>query len=259
MSGRDPFVIGGKTLRSRLFLGTGKYSSDSLIPAIVEAAGNDVMTVAVRRFDPGNPGDNILERIPPDIHLMPNTSGARTAAEAVRIAELGRAATGSDWVKIEVITDNRRLLPDGLETIRTAEILVKRGFQVFPYINPDLYIARALRDAGCAAIMPLGAPIGSGKGLRTEEMTGILIEEIDLPVIVDAGIGRPSEACRAMELGAAAVLVNTAVALADDPVLMAAAFRLAVEAGRAGYRAGMVAPSAARASSPLTGFLDASI
>lgn len=255
-SGNDPFVIGGRTFRSRLFLGTGKYSSDALIPAVVEAADAEVMTVAVRRFDPDNPGDNLLDRIPPQIHLMPNTSGARNADEAVRIAELGRAATGSDWVKVEVITDPRRLLPDGLETIRASEQLVGRGFRVFPYINPDLYIARALRDAGCSAVMPLAAPIGSGKGLRTEEMIGILIEEIDLPVIVDAGIGRPSEGCAAMELGAAAVLVNTAVALAEDPVRMAGAFRRAVEAGRAGYLAGIVSAGGARASSPLTGFLD---
>lgn len=252
----DPFVIGGRTLVSRLFLGTGKYPSDSLIPAITEAAGSEVMTVAVRRFDPGNPADDILSAIPDRIHLMPNTSGARTADEAVRIAELGRAATGSDWVKIEVITDSRHLLPDGMETLRAAEVLVKRGFRVFPYINPDLYIARALRDAGCDAIMPLGAPIGSGRGLRTEEMIGILIEEINLPVIVDAGIGRPSEACRCLEMGAAAVLVNTAVALAADPVAMAEAFRRAVEAGRTGYLAGLVGTSEARASSPLTGFLD---
>jgi thiazole synthase len=252
----DPFTIGGKVFSSRLFLGTGKYSSDNLIPAIVSAAGCEIMTVAVRRFDIGNGGDDILDRIPAGIGLMPNTSGARNAGEAVRIAELGRAATGSDWVKIEVISDHRRLLPDGLETIKAAEILVKKGFHVFPYINPDLYIARALRDAGCSAIMPLGAPIGSGRGLRTGEMIGILIEEIDLPVIVDAGIGRPSEACLSMEMGAAACLVNTAVALADDPVTMAGAFRLAVRSGRAGYLAGLVSPSAARASSPLTGFLD---
>ena len=253
----DALFIGGVELHSRLFIGTGKYGSDSLIPAVAEASGAEVITVALRRVDLGNPKDNVLSHIPGTMRLLPNTSGARTADEAVRIARLSRAAGCGNWIKIEVISDTRHLLPDGYETARATEMLVKDGFTVLPYINPDLYVARACVDAGAAAVMPLGSPIGTNRGLRTKEMIGILIEEIDLPIVVDAGIGRPSQACEAMEMGAAACLVNTGIASSDDPVAMASAFRLAVEAGRTAFlaRAGAVHSGGAVASSPLTGFL----
>ncbi|MGE9984220.1 thiazole synthase [Desulfovibrio sp. SGI.169] len=253
----DPFVVGGVTLKSRLFIGTGKYSSDSLIPAVAEACGAEVITVAMRRVEKGQQG--ITAHIPRSMRLLPNTSGARTADEAARLARLARAAGCGDWIKIEVISDARHLLPDGYETARATELLVKEGFTVLPYINPDLYVARACAEAGAAAVMPLGAPIGTNRGLRTKEMIAILIDELELPVVVDAGIGRPSQACEAMEMGAAACLVNTAIASADDPVRMAAAFKAAVEAGRNAWLAGAGAVRArgagAEASSPLTGFL----
>ena len=194
----DPFIIGGVTLTSRLFIGTGKYGADSLIPSVAEASGAQVITVAMRRVD--KQGENqassqgIMGHIPTHMRLLPNTSGARTAEEAVRLARLARAAGCGDWIKIEVISDTRHLLPDGYETAKATEILAKDGFTVLPYINPDLYVARACANAGAAAVMPLGAPIGTNRGLRTKEMVGILIEEIDLPIVVDAGIGRPSQA-----------------------------------------------------------------
>ena len=259
----DPFIIGGVTLTSRLFIGTGKYGADSLIPAVAEASGAEVITVAMRRV--GKQGENqadsqgIMGHIPAHMRLLPNTSGARTAEEAVRLARLARAAGCGDWVKIEVISDARHLLPDGYETAKATEILAKDGFTVLPYINPDLYVARACVNAGAAAVMPLGAPIGTNRGLRTREMVGILIEEIDLPIVVDAGIGRPSQACEAMEMGAAACLVNTAIASSSDPVAMARAFGAAVRAGRDAWLAGpgavMAQGKGAEASSPLTGFL----
>lgn len=251
-----PLLIGDARLESRLFIGTGKLSDDALIPAIVDAAGAQVLTVALRRVDMDNPHDSILSHVPRGIRLLPNTSGARTAKEAVRIARLARAAGCGNWIKIEVISDNRHLLPDGAETARATETLASEGFVVLPYMNPDLYIARDLVNAGAAAVMPLGAPIGTNKGLRTKEMIGILIEEIPLPIIVDAGLGRPSHACEAMEMGAAACLVNTAIALAGDPVAMAAAFAGAVRAGRAAYCARTAPLRSPQASSPLTGFLD---
>lgn len=259
--GTDRFSIGGTDLASRLFIGTGKYGSDALIPAVAEASRAEVITVALRRVDFGNPRGNVMAHIPKHMRLLPNTSGARTAEEAVRIARLARAAGCGDWIKIEVISDARHLLPDGYETAKATEILAKEGFVVLPYMNPDLYVARSLVSAGAAAVMPLGAPIGTNRGLATREMISILIEEIALPVIVDAGIGKPSQACEAMEMGAAACLVNTAIATADSPVLMARAFGEAVAAGRAAYRAGpgRVLASGAAASSPedgrLTGFL----
>jgi thiazole synthase len=257
MEQSDIFEIGGRRLASRLFTGTGKYGDDSLIPAVCEASGSEVITVALRRVDLAGTADNVMRHIPGHMTLLPNTSGARTADEAVRIARLARAMGCGDWIKIEVISDNRHLLPDGYETARATEILTKEGFTVLPYMNPDLYVARSLADAGAAAIMPLGAPIGTNRGLRTEEMIGILIEEMHLPVIVDAGIGTPSQACQAMEMGAAACLVNTAIATASDPVLMGRAFGRAVAAGREAFLAGPGAVSSmARASSPLTGFLD---
>jgi thiazole synthase len=253
----DPLLIGGIALESRLFIGTGKYGADSLIPSVAKASGAQVITVAMRRVEKGQQG--ITTHIPKTMRLLPNTSGARTAGEAVRLARLARAAGCGDWIKIEVIADSRYLLPDGYQTAKAVEMLVREGFTALPYINPDLYVARDCEQAGAAAIMPLGAPIGTNRGLRTREMIAILIEETDLPIVVDAGIGRPSQACEAMEMGAAACLVNTAIASADDPVRMAAAFGRAVQAGRDAWLAGAGTVKAsgdgAEASSPLTGFL----
>ena len=250
------WTIGGVELKSRLFIGTGKYGADALIPSVAAASEAQVITVALRRVQKDNQG--IMSHIPKDMILLPNTSGARTADEAVRLARLARAAGCGNWIKIEVIADTRHLLPDGYGTAKATEILAAEGLIVLPYMNPDLYVARSLVDAGAAAVMPLGAPIGTNRGLRTKEMIQILIDEIDLPIIVDAGIGRPSHACEAMEMGAAACLVNTAIAAANEPVVMARAFADAVRAGRAAYVAG-IAPErggAAVASSPLTGFLE---
>ncbi len=257
----DPLVIGDKTLSGRLFIGTGKFGDESRITEVADAAGAEVITVALRRVDFSAPDAGILEHIPKRMLLLPNTSGARNAAEAVRIARLAAACGLGKWIKIEVIADARNLLPDGYETARATETLAKEGFTVLPYMNPDLYVARDLVNAGAAAVMPLGSPIGSNRGLQTREMIRILIEEIPLPIIVDAGIGLPSQACEAMEMGAAACLVNTAVATAGDPVGMARAFGSAVVAGRAAFLAcpGRVLAAGASASSPeegaLTGFL----
>ena len=254
----ETWQLGGRTLRSRLFLGTGKFGDEAQIPAVCQAAGAEVITVALRRVDMDDPSGGVLQYIPKDMILLPNTSGARTAEEAVRLARLARAMGCGHWVKIEIIRDARHLLPDNDATVRATEILASEGFVVLPYMNPDLYAARALVDAGAAAIMPLGAPIGSNRGLATKEMIRILLEEISLPVIVDAGLGRPSHAAEAMEMGAAACLVNTAIATADDPVGMARAFALAVEAGWGARHSGMPeARLTARASSPLTGFVEA--
>ncbi len=253
----DPFLVGGIELQSRLFIGTGKFGDDSLIPQVCEASGAQVITVAMRRVEKGQKG--IMGHIPPHMRLLPNTSGARNAEEACRLARIAQAAGCGNWIKIEVISDNRHLLPDGYETAKATEILAKEGFVVFPYINPDLYVARACVEAGAAAVMPLGAPIGTNRGLRTREMIAILIAEIELPIIVDAGLGKPSEACEAMEMGASACLVNTAIASAGNPVLMGKAFGEAVLAGREAFLAktGTVRGQAegASASSPLTGFL----
>lgn len=256
-TGGDPLEIGGSQLTSRLFVGTGKYATDSLIPEVLRASGSQVITVALRRVDLAAATDNVMQHIPGQVQLLPNTSGARNAAEAVRIARLARAMGCGNWIKIEVIDDNKYLLPDGYETVKATEILASDGFVVLPYINADLMVARRLVDAGAAAVMPLGAPIGTNRGLKAREMIRILIEEIPLPIIVDAGIGKPSQACEAMEMGAAACLVNTAIAGARDPVSMAAAFGKAVAAGRLGYLAGTgaVTKGVAVASSPLTGFL----
>ncbi len=252
----DILTIGGKELTSRLFIGTGKFASHALMGEALRQSGAQVVTVALRRVDLDNPGENELSYIPPGCTLMPNTSGARTAEEAVKIARIARAAGCGNWVKIEVVADQRYLLPDNYETIKATEILAREGFVVLPYMNPDLMVAKRLQEAGAAAVMPLGAPIGSNRGLKTREMVRILIEEIDLPIIVDAGIGRPSEAAEAMEMGAAAVLVNTAIATARDPAAMARAFSLAVAAGRTAYLSGLApARELAEASSPLTGFL----
>lgn len=251
----DPLIIGGISLSSRLFIGTGKYSRNTLIPEVITRSGSQVITVALRRVDPESK-DNIITHIPSHMTLLPNTSGARTAEEAVRIARLARAAGLGNWVKIEVINDQKYLLPDNLETIRATEILAAEGFVVLPYMSPDLSAAIQMKKAGAAAIMPLGSPIGSNRGLKTKELLRILIAEVELPIIVDAGIGKPSEAAEAMELGAAAVLLNTAIATARDPLLMAEAFRDAVSAGRRAYLAGLgPVEETAVASSPLTGFL----
>jgi thiazole synthase len=252
----DKLIIGDMKLDSRLFIGTGKFADYKLIPEVIESAKAQVVTVALRRVDFTTPEENMLDYLPQNIIVMPNTSGARNANEAIRIARLARAAGCGNWIKIEVISDQKYLLPDNFETIKAIEVLVKEDFVVLPYMSPDLMSARRMADAGAAAIMPLGAPIGTNRGLKTREMVQILISEISLPIIVDAGIGRPSEASEAMEMGAAAVLVNTAIATAENPVLMAEAFGHAVEAGRKAYLAGPGATQQfAAASSPLTGFL----
>lgn len=252
----DQLLIQGVALKSRLFVGTGKYPSHRVLKDVLTQSGAQVVTVAMRRVDIHFQEENILNFIPKGCQLLPNTSGARNAEEAVRIARLARAAGCGNWVKLEVISDNKYLLPDNLETLKATEILVKEGFVVLPYVSPDLMMAKRMAEAGASAVMPLGAPIGSNRGLMTRELVRILIEEIDLPIVVDAGIGRPSEAAEAMEMGAAAVLVNTAIATAGDPVGMAVAFQRAVTAGRIAYRAGLgPIRDHAVASSPLTGFL----
>ena len=250
----DKLVIGGHEFSSRFILGSGKYSME-LINAAVENAGAEIITLALRRAQEGK--TNILDYIPKNVTLLPNTSGARNADEAVRIARLARALGCGDFVKIEVIRDSKYLLPDNYETIKATEILAKEGFIVMPYMYPDLNAARDLVNAGASAIMPLGAPIGTNKGLATKEFIKILIDEIDLPIIVDAGIGKPSQACEAMEMGASAIMANTAIATSKDIVKMAQAFKKAIEAGREAYLAGLgrVLEDKASASSPLTGFL----
>lgn len=251
---KDKLIIGGHEFTSRFILGSGKYSL-SLIEAAINNAQAEILTLALRRAD-GGALANILDYIPSDITLLPNTSGARTANEAVRIARLARELCHTDFVKIEIIKDSKYLLPDNYETIKATEILAKEGFIVMPYMYPDLQAARNMCDAGAAAIMPLGAPIGSNRGLCTKEFIKILIDEIDLPIIVDAGIGRPSQACEAMEMGAAAIMANTAIATANNIPLMAAAFKNAIDAGRQAYLAGLgPIKNQACASSPLTGFL----
>ncbi|MBL6468560.1 MAG: thiazole synthase [Clostridia bacterium] len=251
----DKLVIGGKEFNSRFILGSGKYSLD-LIKAAVENAGAELITVAVRRANTKD-SENILDYIPKNITLLPNTSGARTAEEAVRIARLGRELGCGDFVKVEIMRDSKYLLPDNQATVEATEILAKEGFIVMPYMYPDLNTARDLVNAGAAAVMPLASPIGSNKGLATKEFIQILIDEIELPIIVDAGIGRPSQACEAMEMGAAAIMANTALATAGDVPQMASAFGKAVEAGREAYLAGLgrVLTRGASASDPLTGFL----
>ncbi|MBC3537259.1 thiazole synthase [Megasphaera hominis] len=254
MATDDKLILGGHEFTSRFILGSGKYSVD-LIRAAVEQAGAQIVTMALRRVEAGQK-DNILDFIPKGVTLLPNTSGARNADEAVRIARLSREVGCGDFVKIEIMRDSKYLLPDNAETIKATEVLAKEGFIVLPYMYPDLYAARDLANAGAAAIMPLAAPIGTNKGLSTRDFIQILIDEIDLPIIVDAGIGRPSQACEAMEMGAAAIMANTAIATAGDLPLMAAAFRKAIEAGRAAYLSGLGSVrETAAASDPLTGFL----
>ena len=251
----DSFKLGNHEFTSRFILGSGKYSLD-LIRAAVEEAGAQIITLALRRANIGG-AENILDFIPEGVTLLPNTSGARNAGEAVRIARLAREIGCGDFIKVEVIHDSKYLLPDNCETVKATEILAKEGFVVMPYMYPDLNTARDLVNAGASCVMPLGAPIGSNRGLCTKDFIKILIDEIDLPVIVDAGIGRPSQACEAMEMGAAAVMANTAIATAGDIPAMARAFRKAIEAGRAAYLSGpgRVLENGGAASSPLTGFL----
>lgn len=253
---KDILNIAEMDLKSRIFIGSGKFPNNELIPKIIESSKAQVMTVAVRRFDFKNPKENILSYIPKNVRIMPNTSGARNADEAIRIARIAKIAAKTNLIKIEIINDNKYLLPDNYQTARACEILSKEGFKVFAYMNADLYAARDMQNAGATAIMPLGSPIGTNKGLKTREMVKILIEEIELPIIVDAGIGKPSDACECMELGCTAVMINTAISSSQNPVLMAEAFKDAINAGRKAFLAKIGTVSdRAKASSPLTGFL----
>jgi thiazole synthase len=253
----DKLIIAGKEFDSRLFIGTGKFSSNKIMADAIESSGTQMVTVALRRVDIDNPNDNMLAAIDRKKYLLlPNTSGARNADEAVRLARLARAATGINWLKLEVTPDPYYLLPDPIETLKAAEILVKEGFVVLPYINADPVLAKKLQDAGVATVMPLASPIGSNQGLKTKSSLEIIIAQATVPVVVDAGLGMPSHAAEAMEMGADAVLVNTAIAAAKNPVLMADAFKKAVQAGREAFLAGGAeVKQQADASSPLTGFL----
>jgi thiazole synthase len=256
----QPLIIAGRTFTSRLFLGTGKFPSNESMRDALEASGTEIVTVALRRADLSGQNDpfaNILDFIDPEKYLLlPNTSGANTAEEAVRLARLAAAAGLPKWVKLEIHPDARYLLPDPIETLKAAEILVKEGFTVLPYINADPVLAKRLEEAGTATVMPLGSPIGSNNGLETRRQIEIIIEQANIPVVVDAGIGAPSHAALALELGADAVLVNTAIAIAPEPSRMARAFRYAVEAGRAAFETGLpLARTEASATSPLTTFL----
>jgi thiazole synthase len=253
----DPLVIAGRELTSRLFLGTGKFPSTASLRGAIESSGTEMVTVALRRVDPTADDGDILDAISPErILLLTNTSGADDADEAVRLARLARAAGLPDWIKLEITPEPRYLLPDPVETLKAAEVLCAEGFTVLPYVNADPVLCKRLEEVGCATVMPLGSWIGSNQGLRTKAALEIIIEQSRVPVVVDAGIGAPSQAAEAMEIGADAVLVNTAIGTAGDPVAMGAAFRQAVEAGRAGFLAGLaVAGPVAQPSSPLTGFL----
>lgn len=256
MTMTDELVIGGHRFRSRFILGSGKFSLD-MTRAVIENGGVEMATLAVRRANSEGEG-NILDHMPKGITLLPNTSGARNADEAVRIARLARELGCGDFIKIEIIRDSKYLLPDNSETVKAIRMLADEGFIPMPYMMPDLSAARDMAAAGAACIMPLGAPIGSNRGILTRDFIKILVDEIDLPIIVDAGIGRPSQACEAMEMGCAAVMANTAIATAGDVASMAKAFRMAIEAGRLAYlsRPGRVLEHRAEASSPLTGFLE---
>lgn len=255
----DELIIAGRSFTSRLLVGTGKFASNAAMVAAMEGARAEIVTVALRRVDIDNPDDSMLSHIDRRKYLLlPNTSGARDAEEAVRLARLARAAGCEPWVKLEVTPDPYYLLPDPVETLKAAEILVKDGFTVLPYINADPILAKRLQEVGTATVMPLGAPIGTNKGLKTRDAVAIIIEQATVPVVVDAGLGAPSHAAEAMEMGADAVLVNTALAVSPDPGAMGAAFRKGVEAGREAYLAGLGEQrDKAAASSPLTGFLGA--
>lgn len=252
----DTLYFGDVAFSSRLLTGTGKFASRDSIAPMLEASGSEMITVALRRIDPKAKEKDILQYIPKSVRILPNTSGARTAEEAVRIARIAREAGCGDFIKIEVITDMKYLLPDNAGTLKATEILAKEGFIVLPYMMPDITVTKQLHDAGAAAIMPLGSPIGTNRGLEMKTMIKRIVEVSKLPVVVDAGIGRPSQAAEAMEMGADAVLVNTAIATSHDPVAAGKAFALAVQAGRLAYLAEMAEENRyAQASSPLTGFL----
>jgi thiazole synthase len=253
----DYLNIAERLFRSRLMVGTGKFSSNAVMQGAIEASGCEIVTVALRRVDINNPQDSLLNHIDRNRYLLlPNTSGARDAEEAVRLARLARAAGCEPWVKLEVTPDPYYLLPDPVETLKAAIILIKEGFKVLPYMPADPVLARHLEEAGTVTLMPLGAPIGTNRGLRTRDLIAIIIEQAGIPVVVDAGLGAPSHAAEAMEMGADAVLVNTALADTPDPARMAQAFKLGVEAGRMAYLAGLGPQrDKAEASSPLTGFL----
>lgn len=250
--------IADKTFTSRLFTGTGKFSSNLLMEESLLVSGSELVTMALKRVDVNNDADDILKHLShPQFNLLPNTSGVRNAKEAVFAAQLAREALETNWLKLEIHPDPKYLLPDPIETLKAAEELVKAGFIVLPYVNADPVLCKRLEEVGTAAVMPLGSPIGSNKGLETKAMLEIIIEQAKVPVVVDAGIGAPSHASFAMELGADAVLVNTAIAVADDPIAMGKAFKMAVEAGRMAYEAKLGRQSVqAEASSPLTSFLD---
>lgn len=254
----NDLVIGGRTFRSRLFVGTGKFSSNQMMARAIAASGSQMVTVAMKRIDMANPQDEMLNHIlRPDMQLLPNTSGVRDAKEAVLAAQLAREAFGTDFIKLEIHPDPKYLLPDPVETLAATEQLAKMGFVVLPYIQADPVLCKRLEEAGAATVMPLGAPIGTNKGLVTRELLSIIIEQSTVPVIIDAGLGAPSHAAQAMEMGADAVLVNTAIAVSGDPVRMAQAFAAAVAAGREAFLAGLGAQAhSAQASSPLTAFLD---
>lgn len=257
----ESWCLGEKEFHSRLFLGTGKFSSPENMEETLEASGTELVTVALRRADltgKEDPSADILNYINSDRYLIiPNTSGAMNAEEAVRLAKLSVAAGLPKWVKLEIHPDPRYLLPDPIETLKAAETLVKEGFQVLPYINADPVLAKRLEEVGTVAVMPLGAPIGSNRGLETRGQLEIIVEQSNVPVIIDAGLGAPSHAAAAMEMGASAVLVNTAIAIANNPIRMAKAFAMAVQSGRAAYEMGLPGPKKlASATSPLTGFLD---
>jgi thiazole synthase len=253
----DELIISGRSFRSRLMVGTGKFSSNTEMANTIAASGAEIVTVALRRVNIDDRQDDLLNHIDRNKYLLlPNTSGARDAEEAVRLARLARAAGCEPWIKLEVTPDPYYLLPDPIETLKAAEILVKEGFIVLPYINADPVLAKHLQEIGVATVMPLGAPIGSNKGLKTRDSIAIIIEQAIVPVVVDAGLGAPSHAAEAMELGADAVMINTAISVAGNPKLMAAAFGQAVNAGRQAYLAGLGREqNKAVASSPLTGFL----
>lgn len=255
---KDTLKIGGREFISRLFVGTGKFQSNEIMSEAIAASGSQMVTVAMKRVDMNDSNDDLLAHIVrPGVQLLPNTSGVRTAEEAVLAAQLAREAFGTEFIKLEIHPDPKYLLPDPVETLKATEELAKMGFVVLPYIQADPVLCKRLEEAGAATVMPLGAPIGTNKGLVTRELLSIIIEQSRVPVVVDAGIGAPSHAAEAMELGADAVLVNTAIAVAGDPVQMAAAFAKAVEAGREAYESGLGAVArCAEASSPLTSFLD---
>ncbi len=252
----DFLEIAGKKINNRLFIGTGKFASYDLMRQVLEKTGCELCTVAVRRVDSSAKTENILDYIPKGCLIMANTSGARNAEEAVRIARLAQAAGCGNWIKVEIINDNQYLLPDNLESLKATEILAKEGFVPLVYMSPDLSMGKRMVEAGAAAVMPLGSPIGTNRGLQTRELVEIMVNQLKIPIVVDAGLGRPSDACQCMEIGCAAVLVNTAIAISPDPAAIAEAFSQAVQAGRQAYLAGMAEKSkSARPSSPLTGFL----